>query len=57
MTDRIMAAVALVLFVGFLGFIATYIDEPDLWLITGAVALMAAYDFVRSLRNNSRPRG
>lgn len=50
MADQIMATIALLMFLIFVGFLAVYINSFDLWVVLAAVAMMATTDFVRTLR-------
>jgi hypothetical protein len=52
MTDKIMAIVALVTMVSYLGVIAWFVPEIDLILVIAFVSLLAAYDFWRSFRQH-----
>jgi ABC-type iron transport system FetAB permease component len=53
MTDRILATISLLMFLIFLGYMAVYIAEVDLWIIIVVVGLMATYDFVQTLRESA----
>lgn len=57
MTDKIIAIFSLLLFIGFIGIIATYINEPALWAVMIIVMVMAVYDFLRALRRGNNRRG
>ncbi len=50
MADRIMATIALLMFLVFVGFLAVYINSFDLWVVLVVVAMMATADFVLTLR-------
>lgn len=50
MVDQIMATIALLMLLIFVGFLAVYINSFDLWVVLVAVAMMAATDFVQTLR-------
>jgi ABC-type iron transport system FetAB permease component len=50
MADQIMATIALLMFLIFVMFLAVYINSVDLWVVLVAVAMMAATDFVQTLR-------
>lgn len=50
MADQIMATIALLMFLIFVGFLAVYINSFDLWVVLVAVAMMATTDFVQTLR-------
>ncbi|MCW5700663.1 MAG: hypothetical protein KIT00_12565 [Rhodospirillales bacterium] len=52
MADQIIAPLALLLFLIFLGFLAIYIGELDLWIIILLVAMLAATDFANSVRDS-----
>jgi hypothetical protein len=54
MADRILATISLLMFLGFLGFLAVYIAKVNLWVIIVIVGAMAAYDFIQTLRQNAR---
>ena len=51
MADKIIAPFAILLFVGFVAFLAIYINEIDLWIVIGVVSAMGVYEFWQSLRN------
>jgi len=51
MADKIIATFAILLFVVFVVFLAYYINEIDLWIVIGLVAVLAVYDFWESLRH------
>jgi len=53
MADKIFAPIALALFIGFIAFLAIYDNEPDLWIVLVAVAIMASYDFWQELRGGN----
>lgn len=56
MVDQIMATIALIMFLIFVGFLAVYINSLDLWVVLLAVAMLATTDFVQTLRHdNNRP--
>lgn len=50
LADRILAVVSIALFVGFMGIVAYFVREPELWVIFVVVALLAIYDFWNDLR-------
>jgi len=50
MVDQIMATIALLMFLIFVGFLAVYINSFDLWVVLVAVAMLATTDFVQTLR-------
>lgn len=52
MADQIIAPIALAIFIIFLGFLAVYIGELDLWIIVVGVSMLAVTDFVQELRNS-----
>lgn len=52
MLDKVLAVVSLGVFVGFMGFVLVYINEPALWIIVVTVLAMAAYDFFVELRGS-----
>lgn len=54
MADQIMATIALLMFLIFVGFLAVYINSFDLWVVLAAVAMMATSDFVRTLRADGK---
>ena len=53
MIDRILATISLLMFLIFLGYMAVYIGEIDLWVVVLVVGMMAAYDFVQTLREDA----
>ena len=54
MAEQIMATIALLMFLIFVGFLAVYINSFDLWIVLAAVSLMATTDFVQTLRADNR---
>ncbi|MFQ5467323.1 MAG: hypothetical protein ACE5DS_04225 [Kiloniellaceae bacterium] len=56
MTDKIIAIFSLFMFIGFVGIIVTYINEPALWTVVLIVVAMAVYDFWRALRRGNNHR-
>jgi len=57
MADKIIAPIALFLFVGFAAFLAIYVNEPDLWIVLISVTVLAGYDFWSSLRGGNGQTG
>lgn len=58
MADKFLAPLALLLFIGFIGFLAVYVPEIDLIIVLVGVALLACYDFWKSVvSNGTRPGG
>lgn len=56
MADKIIAPLAMLLFVGFVAFLAIYINELDLWIVLLAVSAMGIVDFWQTLRSdNGKP--
>lgn len=55
MADQIIAPLALAVFIIFLGFLAVYIGELDLWIIVVGVSMLAVTDFVQELRRGGTP--
>jgi len=53
MADKIFAPIALALFIGFIAFLAIYVNEPDLWIVLIVVAILASYDFWQALRGGN----
>jgi hypothetical protein len=49
MADRFLAIVSVALFVIFLGFVAIWVNEIDLWIVVAIVSAMAVFDFLREL--------
>lgn len=50
MTDKLLATFWLLLLAGFMGIVAWFVNEPDLWTILVLGVAMAAFDFVSSYR-------
>ena len=50
MTDKALAALWLLLMAGFMGIVAWFVNEPDLWTILVLCVGMVAFDFVSSNR-------
>jgi len=53
MIDRILATISLLMFLGFLGFLAVYIAKVNLWAVLVIVGGMATFDFIRTLRQDA----
>ncbi|MBX2854576.1 MAG: hypothetical protein KTR21_06290 [Rhodobacteraceae bacterium] len=49
MLDKVMAALALLGFTGFVAVMAWFVREPDLITVIVVCVLMAVYDFYRQL--------
>jgi hypothetical protein len=56
MVDRILATLSLIMFIGFLAFMAVYIGEIDLWIVLVVVSVLAVFDFVVTLRGDDTKR-
>ena len=56
MTDRILAALSILLLVGFMSIVVVFVNEPDLWIVVVLVLAMGIYDFWRTLRPGSDQR-
>ena len=58
MVDKIVAPLAILLFLAFVAFLAVYVNEIDLWVVVVAVSAMGVLDFWLELRgrnnNNSK---
>lgn len=50
MTDKLLATFWLLLMAGFMGIVAWFVNEPDLWIVLVLCVAMAALDFVSSGR-------
>lgn len=57
MADQIMATLALLMFLIFVGFLAVYINSFDLWVVLVAVAMLATTDFVQTVREDTDKDG
>jgi mannose/fructose/N-acetylgalactosamine-specific phosphotransferase system component IIC len=53
MVDRILATISMLMFLGFLGFLAVNIAKVNLWVIVVVVGAMAVFDFVKTLREDA----
>lgn len=53
MADKIIAPLAMLIFLVFMLFLAVYINEVDLWIVIGIVSALAAFDFWHSLRQST----
>lgn len=51
--DRVLAGLALAVFVGFLASIVGFVPAEDLIIVFALVAAMAAYDFWKTLRRRN----
>jgi hypothetical protein len=51
MTDRVMALLAYLFLLGFLGILVWYVPRLDLGLVVAATLLLVAYDFYTTLRD------
>lgn len=56
MIDKIIAITSLLMLIGFMSIVASYINEPDLWVVVVIVLVMAVYDFWRTFRSNGNKR-
>jgi hypothetical protein len=57
MVDKIMATLALLTMVVYLGVVAWFVPEIDLIIVISFVSLLAAYDFWRSFRESRKTPG
>lgn len=51
MTDRVMALLAFLFLLGFLGILVWFVPRLDLGAVVAATLLLVAYDFYTTLRN------
>ena len=51
MTDRVMAVLAYLFLLGFLGILVWFVPRLDLGAVVAATLLLVAYDFYTTLRN------
>ncbi len=54
MLDKILATISILSLVAFMGVVAVFVNEPDLWIIIIVVLLMGVYDFYREISRASR---
>lgn len=54
MTDKIMAVVALVTVLSFMGVVAWFVPHPDLVAVIALVGALAIYDFWDTFRSRQR---
>lgn len=45
LTDKVLAALSMLLFIAFLGILVWWVKEPDLIIVVVVVTVMALYDF------------
>ena len=50
MADKIIAPIALALFLTFVAFLAVYVNRPALWVVIVVVCVFAVIDFWITLR-------
>ena len=55
MADRILLIVSLAMLFAFMGVVATFVDEPDLWMVIILGLGLAVYDFWTTVRAAKRP--
>ena len=53
MVDKILAPIAFLMFLVFMGFLAVNINVLDLWVVIVGVVSMTGYDFIRTLREGT----
>lgn len=46
MTDKILALLALVILIAYLGILVAYVPRIDLGIVVGATVLLVVYDFL-----------
>jgi uncharacterized membrane protein YfcA len=51
MIDKLLAALAFLVFVGFVGILVVEVPSPDLIIVVAVAVCFVAYDMVTSLRN------
>lgn len=54
MTDKIMAILALITMIAFLGVVAWFVPDIDLIIVIVVVSLLAIFDFWRTLREKGK---
>lgn len=54
MLDKFLATLSILSLVAFMGVVAVYVNEPDLWIIIIVVLIMAIYDFFLQIRRESQ---
>lgn len=54
MLDKFLATVSIATLVVFMGIVAVFVNEPDLWIVIVAVLIMAIFDFVTTLREEKK---
>ncbi len=54
MLDKILAVLSMATFVSFLGVVAVFVNEPDLWAVIVFVVSLGIYDFFLTIRGDDR---
>ncbi len=54
MLDKFLAVISMATFVSFLGVVAVFVNEPDLWAVLVIVVMMGIYDFFLTARGDNR---
>jgi len=54
MTNRLLAALAFAVLLGFVGILVWYVPRLDLGLVVAVTVLLAAYDFFHSAGQDDR---
>jgi hypothetical protein len=57
MADKIFAPLAMLLFVAFVGLLAFYVNEPDLWIVIVVVCALGGFDFWKTVRESKDEAG
>ena len=57
MADKIIAPLALLMFLAFVAFLAVYVNQIDLWIVIVLVCCLAVFDFWKTLRSSSNGNG
>ncbi len=56
MLDKFLATLSILSLVAFMGVVAVYVNEPDLWIIIIIVLIMGIYDFFREIRRENQKK-
>ncbi len=56
MADKIIALLSIAAFIGFVGVVVVFVNEPDLWVVALVVSAMGLYDFVSATFGKAKKR-
>lgn len=56
MLDKFLATISMLSLIAFMGVVAVFVNELDLWIVIVVVLIMGSYDFFREIRRESQKK-